>query len=195
YYKFTDKNNINSSSENYVTRLSWLKRYCNSGSMNSFSPFYEVDESEYSYQNWSLPSASVVELWRAKLRVSKMRMYLVSDVKAMNNYKEFPICCYLPYRCDDIGTIATSSFGYFSSENYKVPDALYLIFYNDKEGLTHKISSGNNYLGLFRLVRPLTDTELENYKNNYLGYGSEPHRLTICHPDTYESTQYGWIEN
>ncbi len=49
------------------------------------------------------------------------------------------------------------------------------------------------YEGFLRLVRPLTNTELEDYKTNYLGYGKDPHRLTICHPDTYESEPLGWI--
>ena len=195
-YKFTNANKLQlaSNSDSEVSRLSWLRRYAYSGNQVRTSPFYEYEEGNYCYKNWIFPSEAVMELCRSKLRVSKMRTYFISDVPVHVGKINLPVCCYLPNRFEVIGDTSNLSYAYFTSSNGVNPDGLVIIYFDLEEGKLYKVTSGSsNYYGYCRLVRPLTAEELEDYKVNYLGYGSEPHRLTVCHPDTYESEPFGWL--
>lgn len=190
---YKSKNNL-ASADNIPSRLTWLKRYVYSDGMMRSSPFFE----EENYDEWIFPDKSVLELCSSKIRVSKMRMYLISDVLVKQKRNYIPVCCYLPYVGDEIesnNASAISACGYYASTDGKTPDSMVLMYYNYTGGLNKSIfpSNTSSYTGFSRLVRPLTEDELEEYKQNYLGYGSQPHKLTICHPDTYESAPLGWI--
>lgn len=185
-YQYKDKNLLMSNDDNVVSISSWLKKYCDSNESLKTSPFYKTDN----FQNWVLPSESVLELCRSKLKVSKMRMFLVSDVLVKNGRSSIPICCYLPYHCLALGEDSNDSYGYYASIYGTDPEIICLLFFDYKSGKLIKMSSSSQRAGLTRLVRPLTNQELIDYKENYLGYGSQPHKLTICHPDTYGSPDW-----
>ncbi len=85
---------------------------------------------------------------------------------------------------------AGDCWGYFSSESKGSLDNVVHFFCNKTEILTISSEESGAY-GLSRLVRQLSDEELSVYKQNYLGYGSQPFKLILCHPDTYTSD--GWI--
>ena len=126
-----------------------------------------------------------------------MRMFLVSDFPAVQGSDVIPICCYLPYKGDCPKESDWYKTGYFAIEDgYSINNPklrLYYIYYDRIEIKVFDWKNDEFDEGLSRLVRPLTADELDAYKNNYLGYGSQPHKLTICHPDTYGSE--GWLAN
>ncbi len=151
------------------------------------SPFYDVSS------GWILSNDSALDLCCSKMKASKLRMYLVSDVPVKDdNGSLIPVCCYWPYYCfgRSIGDTSTSTYGYFYSN--AVGKSLMLIYCDKTEIKQYIPSSLNSYSGLSRLVRPLTNDDVEDYKINYLGYGSAPCNLTPCHPDTY--TSEGWSQ-
>ncbi len=80
--------------------------------------------------------------------------------------------------------------GYYAADNYGTLVKLVYILC-DKTEIKTLESNNSAYYGLSRLVRQLSDEELSDYKQNYLGYGSQPFKLILCHPDTYGSD--GWI--
>lgn len=149
------------------------------------SPFYEsIDKAK-----WVIPSKDILELCKSKMRVSKMRMFLMSDVPAKKDNKRVPICCYWPFRGVLGSEIDDFWFGYYSTDS-STPIAI--IYCENTAVLTHTPTPQTGYRGLTRLVRKLTADDLKNYKNNYLGYGSGTCLLNYCHDDTYSSTSKGW---
>lgn len=187
---FKNKGNLLSSNSGIESSMvySWLSKYIYESAHVRTSPFYE----QYNYLNWVLPSTDLLDLCVKKMRVSKMRMYLVSDVPVKEGKKTIPVCCYWPYdgvQMDDVWTLEYN-LGYYASDNAGNPVSLAFI-YCDKSIMKIQSTTDNIY-GWVRLVRPLSTEELSAYKTDYLGYGS-PHRLTLCHPDSYESSDIGWI--
>ncbi|MDE6548484.1 MAG: hypothetical protein K2L22_05765, partial [Muribaculaceae bacterium] len=166
--------------------IQWLKSYIYSGSQERTSPFYEESDVE----KWIFPTQDFLEFCASRIRVSKMRLYLVSEVPVKSGKNKIPICCYWPFNID-FDTYITC--GYYFSDNSSEPVSMLIINYDKAEIHTSVPSTLNDSMGLSRLVRLLTTEELNSYKQNYLGYGKQPHKLTICHPDTYESTPLGWI--
>lgn len=188
YEEFKNKNNLllKNTGGNDTKSISWLKSYIYSGSQERTSPFYE----ESDIAKWTFPTKELLQLCASKIRVSKMRLYLVSEVPVKSGKNKIPICCYWPFYDDFMND---TTFGYYFSESSGNPDSMLIICYDKAEIQTSVPSLLNKSTGLSRLVRPMTPEELNSYKLNYLGYGTQPHKLTICHPDTYESTPLGWI--
>lgn len=191
---FSSRSTLYANENTKGSRLYWLKKYSYSEDISRVSPFYEYDDSDNNFQKWVFPKLSMIEALRSKLRVSKMRMYLVSEYDAKSGNSKNPVCCYLPYHCYTMGDfMAGYTYGYYSSSSDEVTVDKITIIYLDNEGVkTYQPGNSSGHIGLSRLVRSLTADELEYYKQNYLGYGTEPHKLTICHPDTYTSP--GWLE-
>ena len=87
----------------------WLLMYAYGSNINSTektSPFYEED----GLSNWRLPDENNISLWQGKLKVSKMRMFFVSDLAAKAGKSNIPICCYLPYDCDSVGDSSVATY-------------------------------------------------------------------------------------
>ena len=126
-------------------------------------------------------------------------MYLISSVEVPDDMGHIPVCCYLPYSYHKFGDLTDYTCGYFTSENGVNIEGLYIAYFDHNSIIAYKVSSKvssnalRTYYGFSRLVRPLTEEELNEYKAEYLGYGEKPHRLTLCHPDTYESSSLGWL--
>lgn len=168
------------------TRSSWLNNFIYSGDMFRTSPFYEQDNIDY----WKFPKQKILELCMDKMKVSKMRMFLVSDVPANSGAGYIPICCYLPYAASTINNALAPGYYISTSASGNKAESIMTIFCN----VTEVISMSTTDSGMSRLVRSLTSAELDDYKINYLGYGSTPCKLTPCHPDTYKSTSLGWTQ-
>ncbi len=184
---FKNRNDMSNLGGVLGKRYAWLKKIIDIY-VDKKSPFYE----QTNYEDWIIPDDYVIEIMRRNLKVTKMRMFLVSDIKAKSGNRYLPICCYLPYSCFQMGDLQEFTYGYFISEDGEIPISI-KIFYFDITECHAEVPNPllSNFNCLTRLVRPLTSEELDNYKKNYLGYGSEPHKLTICHPDTYDSE--GWL--
>lgn len=182
---FNRKNEVNTAIDN------WIKTYDYKEGQIKNSPFYESDDNT----KWKLPTLSTMELCKAKMKVSKLRMFLVSDIPAKHDDNLIPVCCYWPYYNSgvEMGITTDSTFGYYVSNGDGTPQSIILIYCDKTEVKTFILSSMSNYTGLSRLVRSLNSSDLEDYKNNYLGYGSEPHKLTICHPDTQYPENEDWL--
>lgn len=190
--KYSNRNTLELNNLNNQNSLSdiWLSKYLFSDNQNRNSPYYESEKENI--EKWGFPNEDVLNLCARRMHVSKMRMYLVSDVYAKSGRNQIPICCYWPYYGDPMGNTGINTYGYYMADDSKYPNSL-MIIYCDKFKMNTFVPSSDisKYTGLSRLVRPLTSEELDDYKKNYLGYGSEPHKLTICHPDTYGSE--GWL--
>lgn len=185
-YKYSERNLLYSPSSESGIRTKWLKYYLS----YIASPFYQEDD----LMKWIFPNGELAESLCKKIHVSKMRMYFISDVNVKVGKRYIPVCCYLPYEYLSTGDISSDTFGYFTSTDGINIGAITIYYIDNYEMTTYTRSSllsTSNVKAFSRLVRPLTEEELEDYKKNYLGYGSQPHRLTICHPDTYGSE--GWI--
>lgn len=169
----------------------WLKNYIYKDDDNRTSPFYENEN----ISDWRLPDEIVIKLFQDKIKVSKMRMYLVSEIPAKDGKSLIPICCYLPYQCFEMGTVDGDSPGYFwsnSDEKNNNADFANVFYFTQKEVVSVKFSSSSsNFQMITRLVRPLNNDEIEEYKQYFLGYGSSL-KLFNCHPDTYDSV--GWVQ-
>lgn len=190
--KYSNRNTLELNNLNNQNSLSniWLSKYLFSDNQNRNSPFYESEKENI--EKWDFPNEDVLNLCASRMHVSKMRMYLVSDVYAKSGRTQIPICCYWPYHGDPMGNTGNYTYGYYMADVSKLPNSMMIIYCNKTIMNTFVPSSDiSKYTGLSRLVRPLTSEELDDYKKNYLGYGSEPHKLTICHPDTYGSE--GWL--
>ena len=188
---FTDYSNLKTMTNdktNKSSRNNWLTRYLYTGNMERTSPFYEEDNQA----DWIFPTMDVMELCRTKMRVSKMRMFLMSDVSAKSGKESIPICCYWPFYGNEANPNSIYTLGYSSSVNGTNPNSLILL-YADKTEVNTFIPTATqlkNYIVLSRLVRPLTASELNTFKTEFLGYGSTPLKLTVCHPDTYPSAVF-----
>lgn len=163
-------------------KIRWLDYFIGSEGKTIGSPFFEDD----CYDKWCFPSDIVMKEIRSRLKVSKFRMYLVSDVAAKKGRTYYPICCYLPYSMTAMGDTdgGTTSF-YFVASSNGLPDSLGVFYIEDNKIKFIPPTSKGTFYCMSRLVRQLSNQELEDYKNNYLGYGSAALKLSICHPDTY----------
>lgn len=169
----------------------WLEKYFYASSItddSKTSPFYESENSNL----WELPNSDVLELCRKKMMVSKQRMYLVSDIPVRLGNKEIPVCCNFPFYSPmrSMGETSSNTYGYYVSESSKI--SIRLVYCDKIETKQFAPTSLTSFYGMTRLVRSLTSEELDDYKVNYLGYGSTPCKLSPCHPDSYESTSLGW---
>lgn len=187
HYTIINKNNIGTTDKQDGDRFIWLKRISDD-LVNKTSPFFESDN----FEAWILPNEFDMETMRSKVKVSKMRMYFVSDVPVKSGKKDIPVCCYLPYLCLSIGDLSNMTNGYYFSEDGSIPTSIKIFYFDRQYAKCEDPEKVVNYSpGYVRLVRRLTSEELISYKNNYLGYGSQPHKLILCHPDTY--TSEGWL--
>ncbi|MDE6479979.1 MAG: hypothetical protein K2L45_06875 [Muribaculaceae bacterium] len=168
----------------------WLKRYEYADGQDCSSPFYDSSNSD----KWNIPSVDILKLCASKMRVSKLRMFLISEVSVKDGKNIIPVCCYWPYSglpMDNLVKygIDNGTYGYYATNDTGNPESLIYIFCENDKIKTME-GNDNKFIGLTRLVRPLTNDELEDYKLNYLGYGSQL-KLSLCHPDTY--TSEGWL--
>ncbi|MDE6017436.1 MAG: hypothetical protein K2G85_01325 [Muribaculaceae bacterium] len=163
---------------------SWLDYYLFDGDLSvRTSPFYEKEDAA----KWSFPDNTLMECIISRMKVSKLRIYLVSEIPVKNGKEFIPICCYWPYRNNSLDFL---TYGYYTSKNGNTQESSIVVYI---DGSMVKTTNRNSYNSIVRMVRELSEDELTDYKTNYLGYGSQPHKLTICHPDTYTSP--GWIAN
>lgn len=158
----------------------WLKTFVFKNGMNKNSPFYDNE----SVKSWEFPQEQYLELVRTKMRLSKMRMFLVSDVPAIDGVETLPICCYFPYMGSDLGKSDKETAGYYGTGN-PVKNYSSTIFLAESTKVNSVIKTETNQKIVARLVRPLTSDELESYKTEYLGYGDKALTLSPCHADTY----------
>lgn len=180
---------LNSSSPkvNYNSRETWLNNYIYGEGMTKTSPFYEAGNIE----KWVFPQKKILELCKDKMKVSKMRMFLVSEVAVKDGGDYIPVCCYWPYSGSAMRDTSKSTRGYYYSISETETDSysMMLIYCDVIDVKSSTPDNIKNYSGLSRLVRPLKEEELTDYKNYYLGY-SIKHNQTFCHPDTYSPS--GW---
>ncbi|MDE5871876.1 MAG: hypothetical protein K2H22_08035 [Muribaculaceae bacterium] len=198
WIEFSKRDQLHSGSvdDKLSTKGLWLDKYLYSDDDDKSSPFYDRSDEDI-FEKWNYPTQKAINLCVERMRVSKLRMYLVSDIPVKSGKERIPVCCYWPYYGDPMDNFSIAyACGYYVSDSSGILDSMAYI-YCDKSEMKLNIPSRsqikNTYKGFYRLVRPLTEIELEDYKTNYLGYGSKPHRLTICHPDTYDSTSLGWL--
>lgn len=173
-------------------RTEWLNKYICNNSDDCESQYYNQENID----GWVYPDGQVMELCRSEMSISKMRLYIVSDVNALSDGMQIPVCCYWPYMEDSADIDSYPRYGYYIAGEGNVLDVPASILFLDCVGNEVKLYSWQVKLddyGFSRLVRPLTEEELNEYKAEYLGYGEKPHRLTLCHPDSYESTSLGWL--
>lgn len=161
----------------------WKSKYISP--IDRLSPFYNST----SILEWNTPSYNQMDWIISNISVSKMRMFIVSDVQLAN---DVPVCCYLPYYMKNTSLVptntnASSMYEYVLSQQESTGfHSIRLVIDTDRIGytlITNLSSSSGN--GIIRSVRTLSSDELEMYKTNYLGYGSEPSPLRPCTPDTY----------
>ncbi|MDE5839569.1 MAG: hypothetical protein K2H49_01480 [Muribaculaceae bacterium] len=150
--------------------------------MTQNSPFYNAA----SIDKWTYPGSSLLESVASKTKVSKMRMFLVSEVPASDEDGLIPICCYIPYSGTSIGSTSVSTPGYLSVDKGigDVSGMSGIIFNASHDGVEGYSGTASGQYVVIRLVYPLTQSELGDYKSGYLGYGSSACKLTVCHPDT-----------
>lgn len=165
------------------------------------SPFYTSEK----IMDWTCPPAEEISrTWPRKLCVSKMRFFFVSDVPAADGT---PVCCYLPFH---IYNSANATPSYFPIKSETLPgNKVYTTGYMSDKMLS-AVSNGNadnwffycqtadrlpadgvhaatahaDAVSMVRLIRPLTEKELEDYKRDYLGYYGGKLRLKPCRKDS-----------
>ncbi|MDE6637758.1 MAG: hypothetical protein K2K32_05935 [Muribaculaceae bacterium] len=186
FVKYNNRNDLSNNNQGIIRN--WFEKYLYSEGQERTSPFYEDDNID----SWRLPEESVLNLCVTNMRVSKLRMYLMSEVSAKSNKSLIPICCYWPYRGAPMGNTTDFTYGYYFADSEGNPMSVKLIYCDKTEVKTFLPSSQKEYNGFSRIMRPLSELELDNFKKNYLGYGNQPHKLTICHPDTYTTESNNW---
>lgn len=160
---------------------------------NCESPFYSSEEID----SWGYNKSQHLKELGQKMKVSKMRMFLVSEVPAKDGDSEIPICCYFPYYnkssssmtgedSNSVAYLAATSNFVKLNYNSDTPGQIKVIRCNNTEmGITIPQST-TGYEVCLRPVRQLTQTELDNYRNNYLGYENGTLKLSPCKPDIRE---------
>ncbi|MDE6697144.1 MAG: hypothetical protein K2K25_09710, partial [Muribaculaceae bacterium] len=163
----------------------WLNYFIFKNNMPKNSPSYDSE----TIGKWTYPNSTILEDCRAKMKVSKMRMFLMSETPAFgDDGASIPICCYFPFLGDDLDAIKSIPQGYLSVESTQsdLSSESGLIFnVGSQSVITTPIKSTSQEV-VMRLVYPLTQSELEEYKTNFLGYGDSPLTLSPCHQDTYD---------
>lgn len=159
----------------------WRLNY-HTSSINRLSPFY----SQEGIENWILPSISQFSQFEPIIKVSKMRMYILSDIPTKSG---LDVCCYLSFTMFT-GTsgnpTSTNICEYLLSDinNNKLSscrlriDSQPTVYVNINPNSTTK-----NYT--LRLIRELSEADLEMYKKEYLGYDGKESPLKPCIPDTH----------
>lgn len=170
--------------DRFVNR--WRSSSCNDQA-NCSSPFYDSEN----IKKWGYVNNTIFDAIKSKMCVSKLRMFIVSDINALSDNNIIPISCYFPFfinNNDDSMTLNDQNIGLFflgsltNSNSYTFSK---IAFGCVKDTIVvEDISSTSNY-GYARPARILTDDEYNNYLNNYLGY-DKPLKLTPCKPDIRE---------
>lgn len=162
---------------------------------NCESPFYTSEE----IGSWGYIRSLYLKETGQKMKVSKMRMFLVSEVPAKVGDSEIPICCYFTY----YNKLSNSMAGENSNSVAYLVAGTAFIKLHQKDSRPGRIRvircnnttienfepKSNDYAGYEVSVRPakqLTQTELDNYRNNYLGYDGGTLKLSPCKPDIRE---------
>lgn len=161
----------------------WMNKYVYKDGMKRSSPFYELSN----YNEWTYPNKNLLEVCRSKMSVSKLRMFLVSEIPAIKDGAKIPICCYFPYNSTNMMSTDINTHGYFAVETSlnDTKNLASVIMYALYTNTMSEVSNLNNQRFVVRFVRPLQEADLNNYKQNYLGYGSNETHLQLCHSDTY----------
>lgn len=155
------------------------------------SPFYSTSE----LNNWGRMTTPIIKELANRMKVSKMRTFLMSDLNAIDSDKsEIPVCCYFPYYNSDSNTMDTgeSDWGYYAAAGYS-NDFNYLVAIRlvrcTNVGLEYVSvkSNATTSRGCLRPVRVLDATQYKKYKDKYLGYGGAGTlKLKACEPDKRE---------
>lgn len=158
---------------------------------NCQSPFYTATE----INSWKHITTKFLRDIAGMMKVSKMRMFLVSEVPAKDGNSEIPVCCYFPYFNKDSSSMtdkktsknsgvffATIEYSFLSSTT---PGLCRVIRCNNTGVEFIEPSSTTGLEGCVRPIRELTQTELDNYRDNYLGYKAGIKlKFSPCIPDT-----------
>jgi len=181
------------STDRYQARRSQWTKINKCDSPDCDSPFYTESE----LNKWGPMTTAIMEELVNRMKVSKMRTFLMSDLKAIDSDKsEIPICCYFPYYNSDCNSMdkSMSDWGYYTGpENLVYFNSL---SYNGRK-LVRCTNVGLEFIevkswaitsrGCLRPVRVLDATQYKKYKENYLGYGvDETLKLKACEPDKRE---------
>lgn len=147
------------------------------------SPFY----TDTKINDWGLPSKEILIQLCQNLHASKMRLFLLSDIKTKSNIE---ICSYLPFvSASETSPPTRTSVNYYMISNETGTCKGVATYFNNDNICTIDTlyNSGSSFKNkwLARYVRTVTD-DLEMYKNDYLGYGTESSPLRPCTPDTYD---------
>lgn len=183
------------SADSYQTRRSQWTSINKCDNSDCDSPFY----SESELNNWGHMSTPMFKELANRMKVSKMRTFLVSDLKAIDSDKsEIPVCCYFPYYNSDSNSMDTSEsdWGYYAATSYKKDfnDLCHIrLTLCTNVGLKNVIvnstttTTTTTLRGCLRPVRVLDATQYKNYKDNYLGHGDGGTlKLKACEPDKRE---------
>lgn len=186
-------NALYGSADSYQTRRSQWTSINKCDNSDCDSPFYSATELD----NWGHMSTAMIKELANRMKVSKMRTFLMSDLKAIDSDKsEIPVCCYFPYYNSDSNSMDTSEsdWGYYAATSYKKD-------FNDlchirltlctnvglKNVIVNSTTTTTTLRGCLRPVRKLDATQYKNYKENYLGHGDGGTlKLKACEPDKRE---------
>lgn len=156
---------------------------------NCQSPFYTSSKIE----SWGHMRSLLFKEIAGRMKVSKMRMFLISEVPAKDNEISIPICCYFPYDNKDSSSMTydiSNPRGFYTSTTFiklngGEPGQCRIIRCNNIEVEVIEVTSTSLFEGCVRPVIEITQEDLNNYKDNCLGYktGTKP-RLSPCVPDT-----------
>lgn len=165
-------------------KTQWLNTFVFKEGMPQNSPFYDAN----TIGKWTYPNANILETCRTNMKVSKMRMFLMSEVPAIgDDGVSIPICCYFTFAGDNLGATDINTPGYLSVESTQPEwSGKYGVIFNaDSQNVRTFSNSADKQIVVIRLVYSLTQTDVEEYKTGFLGYGASPLTLSPCHPDTY----------
>lgn len=187
--EYSDKANIwkkdilrSSYGSNYSDYITSLYEYSHKRHLDTqklYSPFYTDDDKS----KWRLPYAE--EWWSIlnsdRLIFTKWRVFIISDVPMMKNGRSVPVMCWLHQTEGQM----TSSYGsyvytpYISIYKDKDPSQATIMgtLLRNRNDVTFTRSTqmpntqdADPQNHSVRLVRDVTNEEIESYKRNYLGY-------------------------
>lgn len=165
-------------------RINWLKENEFASGMPVRSPFYDAT----TLDGWIFPTSDVMALIAGRLRMSKMRFYLVSDFPAITEEGKKEVCCYLPFHHNDQELDRTTNYSYCVSNpaDGSQPADLRLIYYSaSRKAELHSPSMNTTKSAMGRLCRKLSKEELDYYLSGFLGYNGGRCMAETATPDTY----------
>lgn len=182
-------------------KQSWVEQYTEN--LKLLSPFY----SEETIGEWKTPSYDQILEITSKIKSSKMRMYILSDVPTADH---IPIVCYLHYYLiptnnkylfSDDAPSDNNVYEYLLSDESPGPSMFNPTdvkkYYGCRIMINTNSDNKNSELScelvkntitkswLVRLIRELSEADRTMYENEYLGYAGKESPLKPCIPDTH----------